>query len=102
MVEFDATDDANAELLNKLKHLDVRVETVETNKGICKKSFWKSLKLRSALNHIGLLVGLSVYCGVGGIVSYCFNYLSFSFKFNIHNFIYYPIEQKKQEKYKQS
>lgn len=70
MVEFDATDDANAELLNKLKHLDVRVETVETNKGICKKSFWKSLKLRAALNHIGLLVGLSVYCGVGGMVSY--------------------------------
>lgn len=69
MVEFDATDDANAELLNKLKHLDVRVETVETNKGICKKSFWKSLKLRAALNHIGLLVGLSVYCGVGGMVS---------------------------------
>lgn len=71
MVEFDATDDANAELLNKLKHLDVRVESVETNNnnGICRKSFWKSLKLRAALNHIGLLVGLSVYCGVGGMVS---------------------------------
>lgn len=30
---------------------------------------WKSLKLRSALGHFGLMVSLSIYCVVGGVVS---------------------------------
>uniref|UniRef100_A0A1A9WN11 Transmembrane protein n=1 Tax=Glossina brevipalpis TaxID=37001 RepID=A0A1A9WN11_9MUSC len=67
MIGFDATDDANAELLNKLKDLDVRVDSAKANKCFYLKNCWKSLKLRATLNHIGLLVGLSVYCGVGGV-----------------------------------
>lgn len=30
---------------------------------------WKSLKLRSAFGHVGLMVSLSIYCVVGGVVS---------------------------------
>ena len=66
MVEFDLEDDANTELLQKLKHLDAHVENGES---LCKTSWWKSLKWKSTLNHIGLLVSLSIYCGVGGLVS---------------------------------
>lgn len=69
MVEFDSSDEANTELLEKLKHLDVRVENAESSSGLCRKGCWKSLKWKSALNHIGLLVSLSIYCGVGGVVS---------------------------------
>lgn len=69
MFGFDATDGANAELLNKLKDLDVRVDSAKANKCLYLKNCWRSLKLRATLNHIGLLVGLSVYCGVGGVVS---------------------------------
>lgn len=69
MVEFDAQDDVNTELLQKLKHLDVRVENAESSTGLCKPGCWKSLKWKAALNHIGLLVSLSIYCGVGGMVS---------------------------------
>ncbi|XP_065363782.1 TWiK family of potassium channels protein 7 isoform X1 [Calliphora vicina] len=70
MVEFDAQDDVNTELLQKLKHLDVRVENGESSagQGLCETSFWKSLKWKSTLNHIGLLVSLSIYCGVGGLI----------------------------------
>lgn len=67
MAGFDAADEANTELLEKLKHLDVRAKAEEhTN---CWKGCWKSSKWKSALNHIGLLVSLSIYCGVGGLVS---------------------------------
>lgn len=70
VVEFDAADDANTELLQKLKHLDVRVECGEKqNGGLCKPGCWKSLKWKATLNHIGLLLSLSIYCGVGGLVS---------------------------------
>lgn len=34
---------------------------------ICR--LWKSLKLRSALGHAGLMISLSIYCVVGGVVS---------------------------------
>lgn len=69
--DYDSQDEANTELLEKLKHLDRRAEAVESGNGICSRSSacWQSLKLKSALNHIGLLVSLSIYCGVGGLVS---------------------------------
>ncbi|KRF94126.1 TWiK family of potassium channels protein 9 isoform X2 [Drosophila mojavensis] len=69
-VDYDSQDEANAELLEKLKHLDRRAEAVESGNGICSRSSacWQSLKLKSALNHIGLLVSLSIYCGVGGLI----------------------------------
>lgn len=75
MVEFDVPDDVNTELLQKLKHLDVHVENGENSGALSstKTSWWKSLKWKAALNHIGLLVSLSIYCGVGGLVSFfCF------------------------------
>lgn len=70
--DYDPQDEANTELLEKLKHLDRRVEAVENGAGgFCSRSAacWQSLKWKSALNHIGLLVSLSIYCGVGGLVS---------------------------------
>lgn len=70
--DYDPQDEANTELLEKLKHLDRRVEAVESGAGgLCSRSAacWQSLKWKSALNHIGLLVSLSIYCGVGGLVS---------------------------------
>ncbi|XP_004529768.1 TWiK family of potassium channels protein 7 [Ceratitis capitata] len=66
MAGYDAADEANTELLEKLKHLDVRAKTEEHSN--CFKVCWKSSKWKSALNHIGLLVSLSIYCGVGGLV----------------------------------
>uniref|UniRef100_A0A1I8P8D3 Uncharacterized protein n=1 Tax=Stomoxys calcitrans TaxID=35570 RepID=A0A1I8P8D3_STOCA len=69
MVEFDSADEANTELLQKLKHLDVRVESAERKDGgLCQNGCWKSLKWKATLNHIGLLVSLSLYCGVGGLI----------------------------------
>ncbi|ALC48793.1 CG43155 [Drosophila busckii] len=69
-VDYDSQDEANTELLEKLKHLDRRVEAVENGNGICSRSAacWQSVKWKSALNHIGLLVSLSIYCGVGGLI----------------------------------
>ncbi|XP_049311386.1 TWiK family of potassium channels protein 7 isoform X4 [Bactrocera dorsalis] len=66
MAGYDAADEANTELLEKLKHLDVRAKTEERTN--CWKGCWKSSKWKSALNHIGLLVSLSIYCGVGGLI----------------------------------
>lgn len=37
--------------------------------------FWKSLKLRSAFGHFGLMVSLSIYCVVGGVVSIRIKYI---------------------------
>ncbi|EDV99547.1 GH12367 [Drosophila grimshawi] len=69
--DYETHDEANTELLEKLKHLDRRVDAVENGGGLWSrnKACWQSLKWKSALNHIGLLVSLSVYCGVGGLVS---------------------------------
>ncbi|XP_017121473.1 TWiK family of potassium channels protein 7 [Drosophila elegans] len=75
--EYDSQDEASTELLEKLKHLDRRVDAVEGG-GVAKGAsggrgrrglaFWQSVKWKSALNHIGLLVSLSIYCGVGGLI----------------------------------
>lgn len=60
-------EDASQELLEQLKKIDGECEknnfTDRFSKG------WKSLKLKGALGHVGLLVSLSIYCAVGGIVS---------------------------------
>uniref|UniRef100_A0A1B0APG0 Uncharacterized protein n=1 Tax=Glossina palpalis gambiensis TaxID=67801 RepID=A0A1B0APG0_9MUSC len=70
MIEFNAQDEANIELLEKLKHLDVRLENTNKSNSLCKSACWKSLKWKTALNHIGLLVSLSIYCAVGGLTKY--------------------------------
>lgn len=74
--EYDSQDEASTELLEKLKHLDRRVDAAEggglakgTAGGRRSTACWQSMKWKSALNHIGLLVSLSIYCGVGGLVS---------------------------------
>ncbi|XP_001965460.3 TWiK family of potassium channels protein 7 [Drosophila ananassae] len=72
--EYDSQDEASTELLEKLKHLDRRVEIVEDGAGgggrggKTSTAWWQSVKWKSALNHIGLLVSLSIYCGVGGLI----------------------------------
>ncbi|KAH8335862.1 hypothetical protein KR074_012235 [Drosophila pseudoananassae] len=78
--EYDSQDEASTELLEKLKHLDRRVEIVEDGGaggggaggrgrgGKTSPAWWQSVKWKSALNHIGLLVSLSIYCGVGGLI----------------------------------
>ncbi|EDV46046.1 TWiK family of potassium channels protein 7 [Drosophila erecta] len=74
--EYDSQDEASTELLEKLKHLDRRVDAAEGG-GVAKgagggrrssTACWHSVKWKSALNHIGLLVSLSIYCGVGGLI----------------------------------
>lgn len=71
MSEEEDANDANQELLQQLKKIDGECEK-ECEKESFKDRFskgWKSLKIKSALGHIGLLVSLSIYCAVGGIVS---------------------------------
>ncbi|KAH8375751.1 hypothetical protein KR200_002026 [Drosophila serrata] len=70
--EYDSQDEASTELLEKLKHLDRRVDAAEAG-GMAggrrrNTACWQSVKWKSALNHIGLLVSLSIYCGVGGLI----------------------------------
>lgn len=68
-------EDASQELLEQLKKIDG-----ENEKDNLKDRFskgWKSLKIKSALGHIGLLVSLSIYCAVGGIVSTFLNVIFF-------------------------
>ncbi|KAH8238210.1 hypothetical protein KR032_001218 [Drosophila birchii] len=72
MKEYDSQDEASTELLEKLKHLDRRVDAAEAG-GMAggrrrNTACWQSVKWKSALNHIGLLVSLSIYCGVGGLI----------------------------------
>lgn len=60
-------EDANQELLEQLKKIDGDCEKDNLKNRSTKA--WKSLKLKGALGHVGLLVSLSIYCAVGGIVS---------------------------------
>lgn len=60
-------EDASQELLEQLKKIDGECEKERFRDRFCKA--WKSLKFKSALGHVGLLVSLSIYCAVGGIVS---------------------------------
>lgn len=61
-------EEADEELLEQLKVFD-EINTVRSSYRHRFFNAWKSLKLRSALGHIGLMLSLSVYCVVGGIVS---------------------------------
>ena len=64
-------ENSNSELLEKLKELDRRdgEEIIDpTFKGRL-LHYWIKFKIKEALGHIGLLLFLGIYCGVGGIVS---------------------------------
>lgn len=61
-------EDASQELLEQLKKIDGECEKRDNFKNRFGKA-WKSLKIKGALGHVGLLVSLSIYCAVGGIVS---------------------------------
>lgn len=63
----DKDEEANEELLEQLKVFDELSERPTLRERF--SNVWKSLKLRAALGHIGLMVSLSIYCVVGGFVS---------------------------------
>lgn len=61
-------DEADAKLLEHLKIIDgINVEPPSLKSRL--SNAWETLKFRAAMAHIGLMVSLSVYCVVGGIVS---------------------------------
>lgn len=60
-------EEADEELLGQLKLFDEIKKRSTFKHRFCR--FWKSLKLRSALGHFGLMISLSIYCVVGGVVS---------------------------------
>lgn len=63
-------EEADEELLSQLKLFnEINKERSSFRHRFCR--VWKSLKLRSALGHFGLMVSLSIYCVVGGVVSIC-------------------------------
>ena len=64
---IDEEEDASQELLEQLKKID-GISEKECFKDRLKKA-WNVLQIKAALGHLGLLVSLSVYCAVGGIVS---------------------------------
>lgn len=70
----DSSDEDSTELLEKLKHLDVRTD-LEANEDdeLFFKDCCESVKWKSAFNHIGLFISFSIYVGVGGLVSECEN-----------------------------
>lgn len=60
-------EEADEELLPQLKMFnEIHKERSSFRHRFCR--VWKSLKLRSALGHAGLMVSLSIYCVVGGMV----------------------------------
>ncbi|KAL1377524.1 hypothetical protein pipiens_004166 [Culex pipiens pipiens] len=62
------TEQHSNDLLEHFKKIDV-VDTGKETFSVRFQKFWKKFKLKSALSHVGLLVSLAVYCGVGGVVS---------------------------------
>lgn len=61
-------EEADEELLSQLKLFnEINKERSSFRHRFCR--VWKSLKLRSALGHFGLMISLSIYCVVGGVVS---------------------------------
>ncbi|XP_031626941.1 potassium channel subfamily K member 9 isoform X3 [Contarinia nasturtii] len=60
-------EEADEELLGQLKVFDEIKKRSTFRHRLC--SWWKSLKLRSAFGHIGLMISLSIYCVVGGVVA---------------------------------
>lgn len=72
-------EESGGELLEQLKKFDVHVPEKESFKERFIKS-WKNLKLKSAIGHVGLLISLCIYCGVGGLVSIFLKNLLTGFK----------------------
>ncbi|EDS27772.1 conserved hypothetical protein [Culex quinquefasciatus] len=61
------TEQHSNDLLEHFKKIDV-VDTGKDTFSVRFQKFWKKFKLKSALSHVGLLVSLAVYCGVGGVI----------------------------------
>lgn len=67
-------EEASEELLEHLKVIDeINAERPSLRSRTAKA--WNKLKVKSALAHMGLMVSLSIYCVVGGIVSIQFSLL---------------------------
>lgn len=61
-------DEANENLLEQLKIIDsIQPERKSIYSRLLKT--WKSVKLKAAIAHVGLMLSLSIYCVVGGLVS---------------------------------
>ncbi|XP_055524132.1 TWiK family of potassium channels protein 7 [Wyeomyia smithii] len=59
----------NNDLLEHFKKIDVKAADTEKEAFIVRvTNFWKKLRLKSALSHVGLLLSLAFYCGVGGVM----------------------------------
>lgn len=62
--------DANQELLEQVKQIDGFIDAPKRDSLKVRFSkAWKLLQIKAALGHVGLLVSLSIYCAVGGLVS---------------------------------
>lgn len=77
-----ANDDDVLSQLKLFNEINKERSTFRHRIGRLWNGLWKSLKLRSAFGHFGLMVSLSIYCVVGGVVS-----ISHSF-IHIHIYIY--------------
>lgn len=61
-------EEASEELLEHLKIIDgINIERPSLKSRLA--SAWRPLKFKAAMAHVGLMVSLSIYCVVGGIVS---------------------------------
>lgn len=61
----------NRDLLEHFKMIDVKVVDQEQEAFTVRVAkFWEKLELKSLLSHLGLLLSLAIYCGVGGVVSW--------------------------------
>ena len=87
MSGYDTGDESNIELIQKIhNHKDFENGNIGHGIGksngdieiagaesVSKSKSWfnwcKSAQWKSTLGHIGLLISLSIYCGVGGLVS---------------------------------
>ncbi|XP_058840864.1 TWiK family of potassium channels protein 7 isoform X2 [Topomyia yanbarensis] len=59
----------NSDLLEHFRKIDVKVVDNENEAFTVRMmKFWKRLKVKNALSHVGLLFTLAIYCGVGGVI----------------------------------
>lgn len=60
----------NSDLMEHFKKIDVKIVDQEQEAFTVRVvKFWKRLEIKKALSHVGLLLSLAIYCGVGGVVS---------------------------------
>ncbi|XP_021703985.1 TWiK family of potassium channels protein 7 [Aedes aegypti] len=59
----------NNDLMEHFKKIDVKIVDQEQEAFTVRfVKFWKRLEIKTALSHVGLLLSLAIYCGVGGVI----------------------------------